>query len=89
MALGARSGQVCGMVMREALRPVFAGLLLGVAAALALGRVLNSLLFGVSSRDPLTILCVVAVLSGVAALACYIPSRRAAQNDPLNALRHE
>ena len=89
MALGARSGQVCRMVMGEALRPVFAGLLLGVAAALALGRVLNSLLFGVSARDPLTIVSVVAVLSGVAALACYIPSRRAAQHDPLNALRHE
>ncbi|MGB6943557.1 MAG: ABC transporter permease [Bryobacteraceae bacterium] len=89
MALGAGSGEVCRMVMGEALRPVFGGLLAGVAAALALGRVLNSLLFGVSARDPLTILSVVAVLSSVAALACYIPSRRAAQHDPLTALRHE
>ncbi len=89
MALGARSDEVCRMVMGEALRPVFAGLLLGVAAALALGRALNSLLFGISARDPLTILSVVAVLSGVAALACYLPSRRAARHDPLTALRHE
>jgi putative ABC transport system permease protein len=89
MALGAHAADVHRLVMTEALRPVFGGLLLGVAAALALGRVLNTVLFGVSTHDPLTIVAVVAVLSGVAALACYIPSRRAARNDPLDALRHE
>jgi|HubBroStandDraft_1064217.scaffolds.fasta_scaffold68911_2 hypothetical protein len=57
------------MVMTQALQPVFGGLLLRVAAALALGRVVNSVLFGVSTHDPLTIVAVVAVLSGVAALA--------------------
>jgi predicted permease len=89
MALGARPGDVHRMVMAQALRPVFGGLLLGVAAALALGRVLNSVLFGVSAHDSFTIVPVVALLSGVAALACYLPSRRAARSDPLDALRHE
>jgi putative ABC transport system permease protein len=89
MALGARSADVHRMIMSQALRPVAGGLVLGVGAALALGRVQNSLLFGVSPRDPLTILAVAALLSGVATLACYIPSRRAARDDPLEALRWE
>jgi predicted permease len=89
MALGARTGDVHRLVMAQALRPVVCGLVGGVAAALALGRVLSSVLFGVSAHDPLTIVVVAAVLSGVAALACYIPSRRAALIDPLDALRYE
>jgi predicted permease len=89
MALGAQTADIHRLVMAHALRPVLCGLAAGVAAALALGRVLNSVLFGVSAHDPLTIVVVVAVLSSVAALACYIPSRRAAVGDPLNALRYE
>jgi predicted permease len=89
MALGAHTADVHKLVMAQAMRPVFCGLVAGVAAALALGRVLNSVLFGVSAHDPLTIVVVVAVLSSVAALACYLPSRRAALSDPLNALRYE
>jgi putative ABC transport system permease protein len=77
------------MVMARALRPVLCGIAVGVAAALALGRVLSSMLFGVTAHDPLTIAIVVAVLSSVAALACYLPSRRAATADPLDAIRYE
>ncbi|MGD0134243.1 MAG: ABC transporter permease [Bryobacteraceae bacterium] len=89
MALGAHASDVHRLVMAQALRPVLFGLAAGVAAALALGRVLSSVLFGVSAHDPLTIAVVVAVLGAVAALACYIPSRRAALIDPLEALRYE
>ncbi len=89
MALGAHTGDVHRLVMMHALRPVIGGLALGVAGALALGRVLNSVLFGVSAHDPLTIGIVIAVLTSVSALACYIPSRRAASGDPLDALRYE
>jgi putative ABC transport system permease protein len=89
MALGATSGNVQRMVVAQGLRPVLAGLALGIAAALASGRVLSSLLFGVSPRDPWTIGTVVVVLATVAALACYIPARRTTLADPLDALRYE
>ena len=89
MALGATSGNVRRMVMAQGLRPVLAGLAVGIAVALASGRVLSSLLYGVSPRDPWTIGGVVLVLSAVAALACYIPARRTTLADPLEALRYE
>jgi putative ABC transport system permease protein len=89
MALGATSGNVRRMVMAQGLRPVLAGLAVGIAAALGSGRVLSSLLFGVSPRDPWTIGGVVLVLAAVAAVACYIPARRTTLADPLEALRYE
>jgi putative ABC transport system permease protein len=89
MALGATGGNVRRMVMAQGLRPVLAGLAVGIAAALASGRVLSSLLFGVSPRDPWTIGGVALVLATVAALACYIPARRTTLADPLEALRYE
>jgi putative ABC transport system permease protein len=89
MALGAPSGSVRWMIVAQGLRPVVAGLAAGVAAALALGRLLNSLLFGVTARDPLTFALVAGLLAGVAAVACYVPARRATLADPLRALRYE
>jgi putative ABC transport system permease protein len=89
MALGARPVAIRGMVLRQALLPVAAGLGAGVLASLALGRILGSMLFGVTAADPITILAVVALLSLVAAAASYIPARRATEIDPLNALRYE
>jgi putative ABC transport system permease protein len=89
MALGARSGGVERMVMANGMRPVLAGLAVGTVAALALGRVLGSVLFGISAHDPLTIISVACVLAGTAALACWIPARRATRADPLDALRYE
>ena len=89
MALGARRGDVLRMVVGQGLRPVLAGLALGMVAALALSGVVNSLLFGMSARDPLTYLVVAVTLAAVGAIACYIPARRATSGDPLRALRYE
>ena len=68
---------------------VVGGTLIGLALALMLGRLVSTLLFGVSGRDPLTLAAVSAALSVVAVLACYFPARRAARVDPLVALRYE
>jgi putative ABC transport system permease protein len=89
MALGATRGGVRRMVVAQGLRPVLAGLALGIAAALASGRAVSSMLFGVSPRDPWTIGGVALVLASVAALACYIPARSTTLADPLEALRYE
>jgi putative ABC transport system permease protein len=89
MALGATSGNVRRMVMAQGLRPVLAGLAVGIATSLASGRLLSSLLFGVNPHDPLTIGVVALVVAAVAALACYVPARRTTMADPLEALRYE
>ena len=88
-ALGARSSQLLGMVLRQGMGPVAAGLVVGVAAALAAGRFLGSLLFEVSARDPLTISAAAEVLFVVGLAACYIPAHRATKVDPMAALRFE
>ncbi len=89
MALGAGASVIRRMVVAEAMKPVVAGLALGLAGALVLGQVVRSLLFGVGPRDPWTMAAVAAVLSTVAILACYLPVRRATVADPLSALRYE
>ena len=89
LALGAERGVVLRMVVGQAMRLAAAGLSVGLALALGLGRLLSSLLFGVEPEDALTYLAVAAGLAGVALLASIVPARRAARVDPLVALRSE
>jgi predicted permease len=89
MALGARQSTVASMVMREALRVVGIGLVIGVAGAIALTRVLATLLYEVSPTDPWTFAAVTIALGAVAVAASYFPARRAARVDPIVALRQE
>ena len=89
MALGARRSDVLALFLRRGMRLAVIGAGLGVAGALAAAPVLSSLLIGVTAGDPLTYLVVVLSLAGVALLACWLPARRAAGVDPMEALRYE
>jgi predicted permease len=89
LALGARRADVLGLWLREAGVLVAAGIVLGVPAALVATRWIESFLFGLAPTDPLTIAGAIVVLSAVAALAAYLPARRAANLDPMEALRYE
>lgn len=89
VAIGARAGDVLRLVLGQAMRLAAIGIVVGVLAALVLARFLQSLLYGVGSADPLVLAAVVVVLSGIAALACYVPARRATRVNPVDALRHE
>ena len=89
MALGAERRGILRVVLREGMRLVGAGLVLGWAAALLLGRLVAGFIFGINPSDPLTFAGVSVVLGVVALLACYITVRRASRVDPLDALRHE
>jgi putative ABC transport system permease protein len=89
MALGARPNSVLGLVIRQAVGIVGAGIGIGALAALGVNRLLVSLLVGVTSYDPLTFVSVSGLMLAAALLACYIPARRATKVDPLLALRHE
>ncbi len=86
MALGARAGDVQKMVIGQGMKLALVGVLIGLAAALALTQLMNALLFEVRASDPLIYLAIAALLSTVAASACWIPSRRAARIDPMQAL---
>ena len=89
MALGAGKGRLLAMILRQGLAPVVCGLAAGAAGALALGRYMASLLFQVSARYSISFVAAAAVLLLVAAAACYIPARRAARVNPIQALRFE
>ncbi len=89
MALGAQRQDVMGMVVGQGMRLVLIGVAAGIVGALFMGRLLSTLLFGVSSLDPVTFFAVGLVLILVALTACYIPARRAMRVDPMVALRYE
>jgi putative ABC transport system permease protein len=89
MALGAKPSDILKMVLRQGLTLAIAGLVLGVVGALALTRLLRSLLFEVQTTDISTFAIVVAALFTVTLVACYLPARRATKVDPLTALRYE
>jgi predicted permease len=89
VALGAQRGQVLMLILRQGLLLTLIGIGIGLAGALALTRVMSSLLFGVEATDPLTFAAIVVLLTVVSVIACYLPARRATRVDPVIALRYE
>jgi putative ABC transport system permease protein len=89
VALGASRGSIFGMVIRQSLELVIAGIGLGAVAALTLSRLLSSYLYGITPQDPLTFLAVAGLLVGIALAAGFLPARRATKVDPIVALRYE
>jgi ABC-type antimicrobial peptide transport system permease subunit len=89
MALGARREDVLWLVLRSAVVMIAIGVLIGIPAALAAGRLIQSMLFQLTSFDPLSMLAVIVLLTVVALLAGWIPARRATKVNPVIALRYE
>ncbi|MGB7282351.1 MAG: ABC transporter permease [Candidatus Acidiferrum sp.] len=89
MAMGAARGSILRMILRQGLWIISAGLISGIALALAISRLVSDFIAGVSPYDPLTYVSVTTLLSLVALLACYFPARRATRVDPMIALRYE
>ena len=89
MALGAQKSQVLSLVIGHGLRLILVGIALGLVAALALTRVMGSLLFEVKPTDPITYLGVSGLLLAIGCLACWLPARRATRVDPIQSLRYE
>jgi putative ABC transport system permease protein len=88
-ALGAQARDLTALVVRQGMSLVLVGIAIGLGVALALTRLMKTLLFGVSATDPLTFTVITLLLAFVALLACWIPARRAAKVDPITALRFE
>jgi len=89
MALGAEQRRVLGMVLRESMVLVAVGVMVGLAIALAAGRLVASQLFGVAATDPASMVIAIAVMVLVAGAAGFLPARRALRVDPMLALRYE
>jgi ABC-type antimicrobial peptide transport system permease subunit len=89
MALGASRGSVLGLVMGQGLKLTLAGLVIGLGGALALTRLMRTLLFNVRPTDPVTLASVAAFIAVVAIAACFLPARRATLVDPMRVLRQE
>jgi putative ABC transport system permease protein len=89
MALGAQRGGIVRMILGETARMVLMGIVAGLGIALAAGRMIRSMLYGVTPADPLSLAAVIAILAGVALVAGFLPARRAAMVEPMTALREE
>jgi ABC-type antimicrobial peptide transport system permease subunit len=89
MALGAARTQVVGMVMRDTLRMVSLGVLVGIPVSLAASRWIASFLYGIKAQDPLTYIATAALVVAAGLAAAYIPSRRASRVDPMVVLRYD
>ena len=89
MASGAQIGDVLRMVVFEGIKPTLMGMLIGILGALALGRVLSSVIYGVSARDLATFASVAVLMTGVGLVASILPAWRATRVDPMKTLRDE
>jgi predicted permease len=89
MTLGANPKEILSLILKQAMRPVVLGILLGFAVCAATSRLMSVMLYGISPFDPLTFGGVALFLTGIALLACYLPARRAIGVDPMEALRYE
>ncbi len=89
MTMGATGKDVVRLLLRQALRPVVIGALVGIAGCAALSQVLSNILYGIGSHDPVAFVCVPLFLLGISLLASYLPARRATKIDPVMALRYE
>jgi predicted permease len=89
LALGAQSSDVFKLVLKEGMKPVWIGLMIGLAVSLVIARLMANVLYGISASDPITFLAVPIILAAVALFACYLPAHKAMQVDPMVALRYE
>jgi ABC-type antimicrobial peptide transport system permease subunit len=89
LALGARAAAVRGLVLRQGLALAFGGIVIGLICALALGRLLAGILYGVSSADPVVLGAVCVLLGTASTFACLVPAIRATRVNPMDALRSE
>jgi ABC-type antimicrobial peptide transport system permease subunit len=89
LALGASQSEALRLILKQGLRLVVVGVALGLVSAIIVTRAMKTMLFGLSSTDPVTYVVLTLLLTAVALLACYLPARRAMKVDPLIALRQE
>jgi len=87
MALGASRGSVLGLILKEGMTLVLVGVAIGFVAALAIGRLLSGMLYGVGGSDPVSVMGAAVCLLAIALVACYLPAWRASRVDPVVALR--